>query len=54
MNDPYHPKLRTHKLAGQLKDIWSFSIEYHLRIIFYFVNNTEVILEDIGTHDEVY
>ena len=52
--DPYHPRLRTHKLTGQLKDLWSFSIEYDLRIVFYFVNDNEVILEDIGTHDEVY
>jgi len=54
MNDPYHPKLRTHKLTGQLKDIWSFSVEYNLRVIFYFVNDHEVILEDIGNHGEVY
>lgn len=54
MDDPYHPKLRTHKLIGELSELWSFSIEYDLRAIFYFVNDNEVILEDIGTHDEVY
>jgi len=54
INDPYHPKLRTHKLTGQLNELWSFSIEYDLRVIFYFINDNEVILEDIGNHDEVY
>ena len=47
-------KLRTHKLTGQLNELWSFSIEYDLRVIFYFINDNEVILEDIGNHDEVY
>jgi len=54
INDPYHPKLKTHKLTGQLRDLWSFSIEYDLRIIFYFLNDEEAVFEDIGTHDEVY
>ena len=30
-NNPFDPKLRTHKLSGKLKDLWSFSIEYDLR-----------------------
>ena len=54
MNAPYHPKLRTHKLIGELKELWSFSIEYDLRVVFYFISDTEVIFEDIGTHDDVY
>ena len=32
-NNPFDSKLRTHKLSGKLKDLWSFSIEYDLRII---------------------
>lgn len=54
MSDPFHPQLRTHKLIGQLKDSWSFSIEYDLSVVFCFVTDSEVIFEDIGTHDEVY
>ena len=54
MNDPFHPRLRTHKLTGQLKDLWSFSVEYDLRVVFYFVADNQVVFEDIGTHDEVY
>jgi len=54
INEPYHPQLRTHKLSGQLKNLWSFSIDYDIRVIFYFVDKQHVIFENIGTHDEVY
>ena len=54
LQDPYYSKLRTHKLTGSLQDLWSFSVEYDLRVVFYFVNPNEVIFEDIGTHEEVY
>ncbi len=26
IQDPYHPSLKTHKLAGNLKHLWSFSV----------------------------
>lgn len=54
--DPYTPRLKTHKLSGKLKDLWSFSIEYNLRVVFYFTNDNpkKAILVDIGTHEEVY
>ena len=54
INDPFHPQLRTHKLKGNLKTFHSFSVEYDLRIIFYFLSETEAVFTDIGTHDEVY
>ena len=54
LQDPYHPQLRTHKLKGFLKDFYSFSIDYDLRVIFYFASENEVIFENIGSHDEVY
>ncbi|MCK6621468.1 MAG: type II toxin-antitoxin system mRNA interferase toxin, RelE/StbE family [Calditrichaceae bacterium] len=52
--DPFDRQLRTHKLSGKLKDLWSFSMEYDLRIIFYFVDDTHAVFVDIGSHDEVY
>jgi mRNA-degrading endonuclease YafQ of YafQ-DinJ toxin-antitoxin module len=54
--DPFDTKLKTHKLSGKLKDLWSFSLGYDLRIIFYFTkdNPKKAVLVDIGTHDEVY
>lgn len=53
-NNPFEPKLRTHKLSGKLKDMWGFSIEYDLRVVFYFVDTKRAVFVDIGTHTEVY
>ncbi len=53
-NNPFEPKLRTHKLSGKLKDLWSFSIEYDLRVIFSFAEQNKAIFVDIGSHKEVY
>lgn len=52
--DPHDPRLRTHKLSGELKDLWSFTVEYDIRVVFRFVTETQVIFTDIGSHDEVY
>ena len=53
-NNPFEPSLRTHKLSGKLKDLWSFSMEYDQRIIFYFTDEGNVVFVDVGNHDEVY
>jgi addiction module RelE/StbE family toxin len=52
--NPFETSLRTHKLSGRLNDLWSFSVEYDLRIVFYFADENKVVFIDIGTHDEVY
>jgi mRNA-degrading endonuclease YafQ of YafQ-DinJ toxin-antitoxin module len=54
--DPYDPKLKTHKLSGKLKGLWGFSIDYKLRVVFFFTQEKpkKSVLVDIGTHDEVY
>ena len=56
IDDPFDPRLKTHKLSGKLKDLWSFSIEYDLRVVFYFTKERpkKAVFVDIGTHDEVY
>ena len=54
LKDPYHSQLETHKLRGKLKGYLSFTVEYDLRVIFYFAGNTEIVFVDIGAHDEVY
>jgi len=55
IQDPFHSSLKTHKLTGKLKNLWSFSVEYDLRVIFYFEeNNSKAVFVDIGSHDEVY
>ncbi|HOU47010.1 MAG TPA: type II toxin-antitoxin system YafQ family toxin [Chitinophagales bacterium] len=54
--NPFDAKLKTHKLSGKLKNLWSFSIEYDVRVIFYFNNDKpkKAVFVDIGNHDEVY
>ncbi|NCS79641.1 MAG: type II toxin-antitoxin system mRNA interferase toxin, RelE/StbE family [Microcystis aeruginosa Ma_QC_Ch_20071001_S25] len=55
--DPFQPRLRTHKLKGELKDSYACSVGYDLRIVFKFVEYAQkqaILLESIGTHDEVY
>jgi addiction module RelE/StbE family toxin len=55
IKDPFEQSLKTHRLSGKLKDLWSFTVEYNLRVVFYFKkNNTQAVFIDIGTHDEVY
>ena len=48
--NPYEPKLKTHKLIGKLKDYWSFSVDYSLRIMFRFSGHETVEFIDIGSH----
>jgi len=52
--DPYDPSLKTHKLSGKLKDLWSFSVDYDERVLFYFTDDGNAVFVDIGSHDEVY
>jgi mRNA interferase YafQ len=55
--DAFNPRLRTHKLKGELSDRWSCSAGYDLRIVFRFVQQEgaeSILLLSVGTHDEVY
>jgi len=53
--DPYHPSLRLHKLQGNLKEYYSVSLDMEYRIILDFIIvDGEIILIDIGAHDDVY
>jgi mRNA-degrading endonuclease YafQ of YafQ-DinJ toxin-antitoxin module len=55
--DPTAAHLKTHKLKGKLKDSWACSGGYDLRIVFSFTKHggkPAILLETIGTHDEVY
>ncbi len=45
-----HPRLHVHKLHGRLKDRYSFSVNYRLRIIFRWLTKNEVILLMLGDH----
>lgn len=55
--DAFNPKLKTHKLKGNLAGSWACSAGYDLRDIFQFVRHQgaeALLLEAVGTHDEVY
>ncbi len=43
--------LKTHKLHGRLKDRWSFSVNYKVRIVFKYVSKKEAAFLAIGDHD---
>jgi addiction module RelE/StbE family toxin len=56
--DPFAPRLKTHKLKGKLKGTWACSVGHDLRLIFDFVKGAgkedDVFLIEVGTHEEVY
>ena len=52
--NPFDRRLRTHKLTGKLEGLWAFSVAYECRVIFKFLGEDEVLLVDVGSHDEVY
>ncbi len=57
MEDAFQAALRTHKLKGELAGSWACSAGYDLRLIFEFVQHEgaeAILLQNIGTHDEVY
>lgn len=51
---PNNPILKFHKLQGEYNELYSFSIEYDIRIIVDLISSDEAVLTMIGTHDEVY
>ena len=51
--DPTHSFLKTHKLKGQMRGCWSFSVNYEYRIVFYYEAKNTAVLLAVGDH-EVY
>ncbi|MBI4993663.1 type II toxin-antitoxin system mRNA interferase toxin, RelE/StbE family [Candidatus Wolfebacteria bacterium] len=49
--NPFNLNLNTHKLHGEKKEEWAFSVDYFYRISFIFIEDKKVIFTDIGTHD---
>jgi len=53
--DPFHPSLRLHKLHGRLDELSSVSINLRYRILLEMIlHEKEIILVDVGNHDQVY
>ena len=48
--NPFDPRLKTHKLHGKLKNFYSFSIGYKYRIVFEFANKNTIYFHSVGTH----
>ena len=59
VEDPFAPRLETHKLKGKLSGSWGCTVGYDLRIVFDFVKKEgqgedDILLLGIGSHEEVY
>jgi mRNA interferase YafQ len=57
--NPFAAQLASHKLKGKLAGSWACSVGYDLRLVFDFVKSAnqpedDILLLEIGTHDEVY
>ena len=53
--NPFHPSLRLHPLKGKLSALHSVSINLSYRITLeMIITEKEIILINIGSHDEVY
>ena len=53
--DPFQPSLRLHSLKGSLQGMHAISLTYSYRVTLTLkITEKEIILLDIGSHDEVY
>ena len=54
-HDPFQPHLKYHHLDGKLKGVQAVSLTDSYRItLTVVVSDKEIILLDVGSHDEVY
>lgn len=49
--NPFTPSLKTHKLSGSLEGYWSFSKNYSDRVVFRFINESDVLFYKVGSYD---
>ena len=52
-NNINHTSLKIHKLKGEKKDFWSFSVEGNLRIIYVYYDSV-IIFVNMGNYVEIY
>ena len=53
--DPFQPHLHLHPLKGELAGLHAVSVTYAYRLTLTLkVSEHEIVLLDLGTHDEVY
>lgn len=53
LKDPTNAILKDHQLVGKLKQYRSFSITGDIRVV-YKIENDNLLLYNIGTHNQVY
>jgi addiction module RelE/StbE family toxin len=54
-NDPFNPQLALHPLSGKFVGLYAIRLTYSYRItLTLMVSEKEIVLLDIGSHDEVY
>ncbi|MCF6178691.1 MAG: type II toxin-antitoxin system mRNA interferase toxin, RelE/StbE family [Geopsychrobacter sp.] len=55
LEDPFRPQLALHSLSGKLSGLYAVSLTHSYRItLTLLVSEEEIVLLDIGSHDEVY
>lgn len=53
--NPHHPSLRLHGLQGRLTGLSSVSVNMSYRIVLeMIIRDNDIILVDVGNHDQVY
>ena len=53
--DPHQPRLRLHRLAGEMEGLYAATVTYDYRVILS-INSAEreITLIEIGSHNDVY
>ncbi len=53
--DPFDRSLKLHSLKGNLSEFYAVSLTYEYKIVLFLkIVDGEIVLFNIGTHDEVY
>jgi mRNA-degrading endonuclease YafQ of YafQ-DinJ toxin-antitoxin module len=52
--DVFDKRLKTHRLKGNLKGYYAFSISYSDRILFKIIEDSSVYFIEVGSHDVCY
>ena len=52
--DVFDKRLKTHRLKGNLKEYYAFSISYSDRIVFKIIEDKSVYFIEVGSHDVCY
>ena len=53
IDNPDNPQLKNHKLIGTKKELNAFSVTGDIRVV-YKIENSKLLLYDIGTRNQVY